>query len=201
MKESPLQGQDNVAMWQTGSSSMYMAQQQQQQQQDSGVHSVSTTQAPSIRSGFEEEMDFPGGISTGPGSVAGASICDMESLPHSEVSSVHSSTMGGTMNSEEAIMKHIPNFIGGLNDDDPTVRDGILQSMERFVKSSKFVQTIVKSPPLMRALIQVSSLINTNTVTPLQCSSLKRPSVKRPSRLIDQFSQIPNDQFTSNLPG
>ena len=29
----------------------------------------------------------------------------------------------------------------------------------------------------------------------IQCSPLKRPSVKRPSRLIDQFSLIPKDQF------
>ena len=35
----------------------------------------------------------------------------------------------------------------------------------------------------------------------IQCSPLKRPSVKRPSRLNGHFCRIPNGQFTSNLPG
>ena len=42
--------------------------------------------------------------------------------------------------------------------------------------------------PFIRAILKSIGYL-------VQCSPLKRPSVKRPSRLIGQFSQIPKDQF------
>ena len=54
---------------------------------------------------------------------------------------------------------------------------------------------------LHRSGDQSTHHLKLSSIKVLQCSPLKRPSVKRPSRLIGHFCQIPIAQFTSNLPG
>ena len=50
--------------------------------------------------------------------------------------------------------------------------------------------------------IQIQTCVRIYTqIKYIQCSPLKRPSDKRPSRLIGHFSQLPNWGFQSNLPG
>eukprot|EP00095_Tigriopus_kingsejongensis_P001753 maker-scaffold183_size276960-snap-gene-0.18 protein:Tk01753 transcript:maker-scaffold183_size276960-snap-gene-0.18-mRNA-1 annotation:"GE16998" len=126
---------------------------------ESGFISGSTTQPPSM-SGHEEDME--GNYVGGPGSITGSSLYDLDSMSHSEVSSIHSSQGFHTEPDD-----FIPQLVTTLADEDQYVVDQCLINVEKFLRKENFLRAMIRSEPLINALVNafnhsIQALIEAN---------------------------------------
>lgn len=120
---------------------------------ESGFISASTTQ-PSSRSGHEDNLED--GCYTGPGSITGGSLYDMDSAAPSEVNSVASSSYLGLDPAEK-----IPGLVTNLRDDDDVVVQESLNLVDRSVRKDNFnvnfFNAVIRSADMVCAIVNALS--------------------------------------------